>query len=258
MENIHLILTDLDGTLFHSDKSISEYTKQIIGKAKQKGIHFGISTSRGRDNCLPYLKELHPDIIISNGGALTYYGDKIIYRSEFSIEQSQKIFNSIYSTLGNVEITADNETQTFWNRKPEEQSTDYQWNSIYDDFKNFTEPVMKICFQTTDKEKAELIASSIGREHTDLIPFSDIPWFKLSSRNATKENAIKSLSSSINIPVEQIVSFGDDFNDMGMIKLCGTGIAMANAIDEIKKTADFVTLSNDEDGVARWIETNLL
>lgn len=171
MENIKLILTDLDGTLFHNDKSISEYTKQTIIKAKQKGMLFGISTSRGRDNCLPYLQELKPDLIISNGGALAYCGDRIIYRSEFTVEQAQKIFNSIYETLGNVEITADNETQTFWNRRPEEQSTDYQWNSLYNDFKHFTKPVMKLCFQTTDKEKAEIIASTMAAKILTLFLF---------------------------------------------------------------------------------------
>ena len=54
-----------------------------------------------------------------------------------------------------------------------------------------------------------------------------------------------------------LIAFGDDHNDVGMLKLCGTGVAMGNAIDEVKKAADFVTLTNDEDGVAAFLENTV-
>ena len=63
---------------------------------------------------------------------------------------------------------------------------------------------------------------------------------------------------NIQIPLEQIIAFGDDFNDIGMLKLCGTGVAMKNAIPQVKEVADFETLSNNEDGVAKYIEENIL
>ena len=66
------------------------------------------------------------------------------------------------------------------------------------------------------------------------------------------------MSQNLNIPTESIASFGDDFNDIGMLKLCGKGIAMQNAIDEVKQIANEICLSNEDDGVARWIEENLL
>ena len=88
----------------------------------------------------------------------------------------------------------------------------------------------------------------------DTHPFSDIPWFKLSKSGATKERAIQELRSSLNIPQEKIAAFGDDFNDIGMLKFCGRGIAMQNAIAEVKQIADEICASNQEDGVARWIE----
>ena len=56
----------------------------------------------------------------------------------------------------------------------------------------------------------------------------------------------------------QSQSEGDDFNDIGMLKLCGTGVAMKNAIPQVKEVADFETLSNNEDGVAKYIEENIL
>ena len=115
---------------------------------------------------------------------------------------------------------------------------------------------MKICVQTNDKEKAEIIAKSIPS--CDYLPFSDIPWYKFSSATATKEHSIKILSEKLNIPIEEMVAFGDDFNDIGMLKLCGTGVAMKNAIPQVKEVADFETLSNNEDGVAKYLEENIL
>ena len=128
----------------------------------------------------------------------------------------------------------------------------------YTDFKNFDESAMKICIQTQDGQKVQELADSFGKDKIDLLPFSDIPWYKLSRKDATKDNAIKALSSKLNIPLEQIVSFGDDFNDIGMLQVSGTGVAMANAIPEVKHAADQTCKSNNEDGVAHWIIQNIL
>lgn len=62
----------------------------------------------------------------------------------------------------------------------------------------------------------------------------------------------------LNISLSDIVAFGDDKNDMEMLKICGTGVAVANAISDVKGVADSVTLSNDEDGVAEWLAKNVL
>ena len=117
---------------------------------------------------------------------------------------------------------------------------------------------MKMCIETLDLEKVEKIASSIGLDKIDYLPFSDIPWYKMSKKGATKEKAIEALCSHLKISPEEIVAFGDDFNDIGMLELCGKGIAMKNAIPEVQQIADEVCLSNEEDGLANWIEANLL
>ena len=62
------------------------------------------------------------------------------------------------------------------------------------------------------------------------------------------------MSDFLKIPTAQMISFGDDYSDIGMLKLCGKGIAMGNAINEVKQAADDITLTNDEDGVAVYLE----
>ena len=89
----------------------------------------------------------------------------------------------------------------------------------------------------------------------DCIRFSDGYWYKFTQKTATKEQAIKELCSVCGISAEEIIAFGDDYADIGMLNLCGTGIAMGNAISEVRGQADLVIGSNDEDGIAEYLAT---
>ena len=255
MENISIILSDLDGTLFHNDKSISDFTKETIRRAQTKGILFGICTSRAKVNAIKFLEGIEPDILITNGGGIVYYQDKKIYNCEFSVEEVRKLIAAAFEVFGkDVILSADNEHALYSNSK--EELGDKFWT--FNDFLDFQEPCMKMCIESLDKEKVEKVASVIGLENVDYLPFSDIPWYKLSKKAATKEKAIEELCRHLNITSSKIAAFGDDFNDIGMLKLCGKSIAMENAIAEVKQAAGQVCASNENDGVAKWIEENLL
>ena len=250
MENISIILSDLDGTLFHNDKSISEYTKETIRRAQANGILFGICTARAKVNAEKFLEGIEPDILITNGGGIVYYKDKKIYNCEFSVEEVRKLIAAAFEVFGkDIILSADNEHALYSNSK--EELGDKFWT--FNDFLDFQEPCMKMCIESLDKEKVEKVASVIGLENVDYLPFSDIPWYKLSKKAATKEKAITELCRHLNISSSKIAAFGDDFNDIGMLKLCGKGLAMENAIAEVKKAADEVCASNENDGVAKWI-----
>ena len=255
MENISIILSDLDGTLFHNDKSISDFTKETIRQAQAKGILFGICTSRAKVNAIKFLEGIEPDILITNGGGIVYYQDKKIYNCEFSVEEVRKLIAAAFEVFGkDIILSADNEYALYSNSK--EELGDKFWT--FNDFLDFQEPCMKMCIESLDKEKVEKVASVIGLENVDYLPFSDIPWYKLSKKAATKEKAIEALCRHLNITSSKIVAFGDDFNDIGMLKLCGKGIAMENAIEEVKQAAGQVCASNENDGVAKWIKENLM
>ena len=255
MENISIILSDLDGTLFRNDKSISDYTKQIIRQAQAKGLLFGICTARAKVNAVKFLEGIEPDILITNGGGMVYYKEQKIYDCEFTVEEIRKLIDAAFEVFGkDVIISADNEHALYSNSR--EELGDKFWT--FNDFSDFRETCMKMCIESLDKEKVEKVAAVVGLENLDYLPFSDIPWYKLSKKDATKEKAIEALCRHLKITSSQIAAFGDDFNDIGMLKLCGAGIAMENAIDEVKEAAASVCISNENDGVAKWIKNNLL
>lgn len=251
-----LILSDLDETLLHSDKTISDYSVRIFEQCRQRGILVGFCTSRGKPNIIPFENKINPDICICNGGASIYQNGTLLHATSFSIEETRALLKTAGTVCGaDCEITVDTIDKIFWNRE-KDKSTDYSDNSIYDDFLNFTLPAMKICVQTDDSEKAKEIAKSISA--CDFLPFSDIPWYKFSPASATKENAISILCKKLDISPKEILALGDDFNDIGMLKLCGKGIAMGNAIPQVKAAADGMTKTNNEDGVAWYLENLIL
>ena len=252
-----LILTDLDETLLHSDKTISDYSIQILKKCQAKGILVGFSTTRGKVNIEEYIEQVQPDFVICNGGAGIYYQNELIKTNSFSVEETRELLSAVKKFCEpNTEMTLDTLENIYWNRKDDKSVKAYADNSIYHDFVDFNLPAMKFCVKTQDEQVAKQIAQTVCS--CDYLPFSDIPWYKFSSGKATKENAIKFISEKFEIPTEKIIAFGDDFNDIGMLKLCGKGVAMENAIVQVKAVADFITHSNNEDGVAKFLENNLL
>ncbi|MBQ7167093.1 MAG: HAD family phosphatase [Treponema sp.] len=184
MAEISLILSDLDGTLFHDDKTISAYTKQVIAKAQRKDILFGISTSRAMVNAVKFLDGISPDIFITNGGGMVLHRGKKIYSCEFSVSEVRTLIEATFAVLGNdAVLSVDNEVSLYSNSKDE--LGDKFWT--FNEFSDFSETGMKICIQTLDREKVEKIASAIGIENVDYLPVSDIPWYKLSIRERQRK-----------------------------------------------------------------------
>ena len=253
-----LLLFDLDGTLLDDQKKISPRTLTTLHKCREKGILIGVSTSRSEQNSLAYLSELEPDILISSGGSLIKKNHEYIYKNEISADEVREMINVMRSVCGaECEITIDTVTHHYWNYKVDPRKSDRNWGeSIYSNFNDFDQAALKICVEIFEEYKAAVLKEFFP--NCDCIRFSDGFWYKFTKSGSIKENAVQRISSHCNIPLEDIVAFGDDFADVGMLKLCGLGIAMGNAIDEVKQIADFVIGTNNEDGIAEYLEKSIL
>lgn len=249
-----LILLDLDGTLLHSDKMISDYTVEALNRCKAAGSMIGICTARGLSNALPFVSQIKPELIISSGGALVTYRGNIVYTSMFSEEDTNALIRKAQALTDNkCEITVDTLEHYYWNYKVEPREMDASWGvTIYTDYADFHEKALKICVELPDIDLAEQIANSIPE--CDAARFSDGDWYKFTPKSATKEKAIEKILSILSITREDIIAFGDDYTDIGMLQMCGRGVAMGNAIDAVKQIADDIADSNDHDGVAKYLE----
>lgn len=258
MRNPKILLFDLDGTLLRNDKTLSEYTLEILSKCKKCGYLIGISTSRSEQNCLSFLREMKPDILISSGGALVRVNDKIICSSSFSVMETKDFIESARKICGtDCEITVDTFDAHYWNYKTNPKEQDKSWgDSIYTDFKDFKHEALKICVEIPDPNPAQKLREQFSE--LDSQRFSDGDWYKFTKGGITKEKAISSVCEACHGELSDIVAFGDDYADIGMLKMCGIGVAMGNAIQEVKDIADDITLSNQEDGVAAYLRKWIL
>jgi len=104
-------------------------------------------------------------------------------------------------------------------------------------------------------ERLAIIESEMKEKFGHLINvYRSEPFFlELMPHGVDKANSLKELLNHLNLSTEQMISCGDGYNDLSMIEYAGMGVAMANARDEIKKVADYITLSNDDDGIAHVI-----
>ncbi len=259
MENIKIIVTDLDKTLLHSDKTISDYTVKFLNKCRAKGIKIAFATARSEHSCRFIIERFKPDAIISNGGALAKAGDEIIYRAAMSKELCDKLLFKCTNNSNILCITAETDSGYYLNKHVDEQDPGWiEYMPAY--YKDFSTGMgcdaYKITISTDDDKFAKDIVLDIPE--IEVIPFSGENWYRYALTSANKWSGVKTLIKYYGITSDEVIAFGDDYNDMEMIKNCGIGVAVANALDEVKALANYICESNDDDGLAKWMAKSIL
>ena len=253
--NVKMILTDLDGTLICSDGSISERTREILKSCQNRGIYVVIATARYWIGAERYIEEIQPDYEITTDGTLIHRHGEQIYSCNLEIEDTNQIIQDILAQNPETEITVAAGRQVFWNSKHISESEKLH-KAVYCDYRQpLSCQANKIVAELPDYETAARITS---KNHCRLQSYRGENWYAFLPETASKVQAIRELVKILNISLSDIVAFGDDKNDMEMLKICGIGVAVANAVSDVKEVADSITLSNDEDGVAEWLAKNVL
>lgn len=248
--NIKMILTDLDKTLLRSDGSISEHTKQVLKDCQKSGVYVVIATARYWIGAERYIEEIRPDYEITTDGTLIHRHGEQIYSCNFDVETTNHIIQDLLTKDSKTEITVASGRQVFWNSNHISESEKLH-KAVFNDYqKPLSFPANKIVAELPDYETASLIAD---RNHCRLQSYRGEKWYAFLPKTAGKIQAIRKLSGMLNISLSDIAAFGDDTNDMEMLRMCGVGVAVANSVADVRDIADSVTLSNDEDGVAEWI-----
>jgi hydroxymethylpyrimidine pyrophosphatase-like HAD family hydrolase len=136
-------------------------------------------------------------------------------------------------------------------------SLEPEWNLVYADYtKGFSEDTPKVSAECAD----EKLLRGILRDYPDLHLYSNHGenWRQITRRDASKANAAKFIAQSLGFDLDEVLAFGDDYNDVELLRDCAVGVAVSNAVEDAKNAADYICGSNDEDGVAKWIEERVL
>lgn len=253
--DIKCLVLDLDGTVLHSDKSISDFTITVLEKCKEIGILIAVATARSEKAAERYLEKIRPDIVISNGGALVRKKEQVIYDCKIPSEAADKITSELIQRPEFLSISLETATGYYVTWK-NAYSSDYLQAIHYDFNTPLSQEAYKITVEITN---AKIVQDTVRKYPIcSMTAFSDGDFYRIAHKNADKTNAINETLNFLNLNLTQVAAFGDDYIDIDMLNRCGVGVAMDNAIPEVKQAADYICDTNDNDGVAKWISNSIL
>ena len=264
---IHILALDLDGTLLDSEKQLSEVNRDALAAAAAKGILVVPTTGRFFGMMPPAVRDL-PFVryAITVNGAQVYdrETDSAIVREELPLAQALAIMRFLDDFDVIYDCYQDN-----WGRMTramQEKAEEYaqcvhytkmirEFRKPYPDLKEYLAEtgrnVQKIMLFARDPAVRDQISAELPAHFGNLaISTSTFNNLEINAASAHKGRALERLAEHFGWTLANCMSFGDGLNDLSMVHMAGIGVAMANAAPEVLAAADYVTLSNDEDGVA--------
>ncbi|MGL5617139.1 MAG: Cof-type HAD-IIB family hydrolase [Sarcina sp.] len=271
MKNYKIIVMDVDGTLSNSEKKISKKTKDALIKVQKEGMILILASGRPTSGLIDFSKELEMDK--HHGLLVSFNGSKVV-----DCETMEVLFNQ---TMTTEEGQAVLEHMKNFNVIPMIDKNDYMYvNNVFKGTLLYRKKPFNVIEYEARGGKFKLC------EKDDLAAFANYPlnkiltagepeylkanykemmapfknklncvftadfYFEFTALGIDKANSLDTVLSKLGYCSDDLIAFGDGHNDISMLKYASMAVAMDNAVDELKAVADFVTLSNDEDGIA--------
>lgn len=264
-----LIALDMDGTLLNEEKIVTERTKKAIKAARDKGVTVVLATGRPIDGVTRYLEELDMytdnDYVLSyNGGLVLKTKNKEVVCKLGLIGEDVKYLYELSKRLG-VNIHAFSEKNGLVTPKNSKYTeVEASINNItvneinFDNIEN-DESFIKI-MMIDEPEILQRAVDNLPQEvYEKYTVVRSAPFFlEFLNKEVNKGVGVEMLAKHLGVKREEVITMGDAGNDLHMIEYAGMGIAMGNAFDEVKEAANYITDSNNEDGVAKAIEKFVL
>jgi Cof subfamily protein (haloacid dehalogenase superfamily) len=272
--NYKLICIDMDGTLLNDQKTISEGNIKAIRLANEKGVRIAVCTGRifTSADFFSELLGVKSPVIASNGAyIMEKHKDEVVYKATLGVERCKKLLSVfrqhdiyphyytsdtvfteklIYSSSFYTEVN-----KTLPKHKQVKIVVVKDWDEV---FHKYEKEIFKGIGVDEDIEKIQKAKASVRDMEEFEVVSSHFDNFEAMNRGVSKGNACKILADYYGIAREKVICIGDSENDLSMIKFAGLGVAMGNADEDVKAAAQYITDSNNCDGVAKAIEKFVL
>lgn len=262
-----MLVLDLDGTLTNSKKELTEPTRQALLEIQQLGKKVVLASGRPINGVLPLAEKLdlakYGSFILSfNGARITQCSTgQAIYNKLLPAEVIRPIYEYIRTFPGLDIISYDADTIISGIEPNEYTEKESFINNmevrVVEDFPSVLDfPVNKLLVPGEPSVLEECMPVLQKKYHGFLNIYRSEPFFlEIMPQHIDKAYSLQKLLNSIGLTADQMICCGDGYNDISMIEYAGLGVAMANAQAPVKDTADFITKSNDEDGILHVIDT---
>ena len=256
---IKLIATDIDGTILIPEGEFTREIKDFIREISNRGIKIVLVTGRMNAAAVKIAQELGLNTpVISYQGGLVREGDKTLYEKYLTTEQAEKIIEwgkkeKIHLNLYNDDILYSESKSPEILRYCNNLHTEYTIKNFDEIKKDKVNKVLAIDY--TDPEKINRLEKELPELFPEIYIVKSTPYFlEFSNKEGSKYHAVKFLQKYWNLKDEEILTIGDQNNDIALLKAGGIKIAMGNATDELKKVADYVTDTVYNDGFIKAIK----
>jgi Cof subfamily protein (haloacid dehalogenase superfamily) len=257
--NIKAVAFDMDGTLLTDAKEVSTRTRRCFEALEERGVSLILSTGRSFEALDPYKKDLnlnHP--VICYNGAQIFGKEGSLIRDHLVTDKHSRYLIDFARKL-DVHIQIYRDGKLYFEKRTAEGEFYENHVSVKGDVVNFDnfKPLKftKLMYLGDHHYLSGLeaqIRDQIGNEMS--IMFSNPMFLEFMDGTVSKGNALYEVAEHLNIGIENIMAFGDGDNDKSMIETAGIGVAMENATPDVRSVANEITLSNNDDGVAEFLE----
>jgi hypothetical protein len=269
-QDIRVVGLDLDSTLLKDDKTISPRTKKTLEHAIQRGIYILPATGRS-SNAIPKCVREVDGIrygVCSNGAAVVdLETGKELYTCKIPVKEALELIPIIeeYHTMFDCYIDGERYGEKRFCNRLEEfgiepkiqeliQSTSNEVDSLFELIKEKNRPVEKFNMFFGDMENRARALEALKKLSQFKVTNSLVNNIEINAADCNKGSALIGFAQTKGFTVDQVMGCGDSNNDYDMVRLCGVGVAMMNGEKRIKDVADYITYTNEEDGVASAIE----
>lgn len=249
---VKIIAMDLDRTLLGSNGTISTRAITILKKMVDRGAKIILATSRPPRSVRCLLPNDFPESVwICYNGAEIWKEEKLYISESIPPTIAKEIISTIAQQDDRISILIETDDNLYSN-KDGDIPWEYELNPLL--YENLDKPIAKILFLIEQEHHIATILKEMYQDECEIVVTDDHSLVQIMGKSVNKANAIQRLLNEWKILFEEVIAFGDDFNDLEMLQKCGIGIAMGNANDIVKEIANKITLTNDEDGVAHELE----
>lgn len=264
-----LLVLDLDGTLTNTRKEVTEHTRTTLIKAQEQGLKIVLASGRPTYGIAPLANLLQLDkyegyVLSYNGGEIIdWKTGELLYKNLLDPEVLPYLYQCANDNHFAI-VTYDGEYVLTEYPDDEYVLKEALLNVMkikkVDNFlKAVQHPIAKCLIVGEPTRLAVLEKEMYNHLHDRMGVFRSEPYFlELVPKGIDKAQSLAVLLKEIGMTKDEMIAVGDGFNDLSMIKYAGLGVAMSNAQEVVKENADFITLSNEEDGVAHVVEKFIL
>ncbi|OCA87041.1 Cof-type HAD-IIB family hydrolase [Pseudobacillus wudalianchiensis] len=243
-----IVFFDIDGTLLDHDKQLPAKTKEAVQQLRDKGVYTAIATGRAPFMFEDLRKELDIHSFVSFNGQYVVFEDQVIYLNPLAADSLDRLnqyageqgHSLVYMTEEAMKANRPDDTYV----KESLSTLKFPYPGISPDFHKENDLYQTLIFCEEAEEE---------RYRKDFPEFTFIRWHPYSldilPAGGSKAEGIKKMMERLDFKMEDVYAFGDGLNDIEMLKLVGTGVAMGNALPPVKEAADMVTADVAEDGI---------